>query len=157
MSLAMWSQAPEVCISFSAWHEEKKTQRKAGVRLGATVDGWNPANHPPFGWCWNPINNGINLSYQLVLAGYLNHQQYVWRLGSVLDFLRSSQEISYRKTEVVPGDFSAAVTWLDSQMLELEVTLSFPNGHVFTIPKRSQAELPWCWYFCCYSFSGQSF
>ena len=25
---------------------------------GNTVDGWNLANH--LGWCWNPINNGIN-------------------------------------------------------------------------------------------------
>ena len=32
--------------------------------LGDTVDGWNLA--PPFGWCWNPTNNGINYLPQLV-------------------------------------------------------------------------------------------
>ena len=29
-----------------------------------TVDGWNLANH--LGWCWNPINNGINYQPKLV-------------------------------------------------------------------------------------------
>ena len=33
-----------------------------------TVDGWNPANH--LGWCWNPINNGINYQPQQVNAGF---------------------------------------------------------------------------------------
>ena len=28
------------------------------------------------GWCWNPINNGINYQPQLVIAGLKRHQQY---------------------------------------------------------------------------------
>ncbi len=40
---------------------------------GCTVDGWNPIpNH--LGWCWNPINNGIN--YQPQLVQDFSHQQY---------------------------------------------------------------------------------
>ena len=34
-----------------------------------------PNNH--LGWCWTPINNGINYQPQLVFAGFLSHQQYV--------------------------------------------------------------------------------
>ena len=35
----------------------------------------NP-KQPPFGCFPNPINNGINYQPQLVIAGFLNHQQY---------------------------------------------------------------------------------
>ena len=38
-------------------NEVYKGRIEAGWLFG-TVDGWNPANHP--GWCWNPVNNGIN-------------------------------------------------------------------------------------------------
>ena len=35
---------------------------------GDTVDGRNPNNH--LGWCWNPVNNGMNYQPQLVIAGF---------------------------------------------------------------------------------------
>ena len=38
-------------------------------------------NH--LGWCWNLVNNGINYQPQLVLAGFLNHQQYLVWVGSI--------------------------------------------------------------------------
>ena len=34
------------------------------------------ANH--LGWSYNLVNNGINYQPQLVHAGFLNHQQYVY-------------------------------------------------------------------------------
>ena len=49
-------------------------------RIQATI--WwfrNPVRKPSFGSFWNPINNGINYDkqpYQLVIAGFLNHQPY---------------------------------------------------------------------------------
>ena len=40
-------------------------------------------------WCKNPGNNGINYQPQLVIAGFLNHQQYLPDSSPIFSYLLS--------------------------------------------------------------------
>ena len=58
-------------------HGESEPHWPISEMIWDTVDGWNPANHRLDG-IKNPENNGEkNFQPQLVIAGFLNHQQYV--------------------------------------------------------------------------------
>ena len=46
-----------------------------GIQCHDTVDGRNPKQPPSI--CKKSVNDGINYQPQLVIAGFLNHQQYV--------------------------------------------------------------------------------
>ena len=69
--------------TFTISQNSEVPQTKQGVsnfqKGFPTVDGWNLANH--LGWCWNPINNGINYQHQLVSLPDFSHQQYLLRFG----------------------------------------------------------------------------
>ena len=70
-------QSPDVLL----WHRTKtlkpsKIRRVDPITPILLLMAWNLKLAPPFGWCWNPINIGINYQPQLVFTPDFSHQQY---------------------------------------------------------------------------------
>ena len=72
--LALLNDQACICIGHRS---TTSINQETSFWVSHTVDGWNLAPPEMYETLWNPINNGINYQPQLVIAGFLNHQQYL--------------------------------------------------------------------------------